>query len=346
MGNLLAYSGTTTKIRAIKSRLLTDADYRELANMSSVTEALAWLKKHSAYRDLFANVDEFSLHRGDIEKMLTNAIYTDFRKIYCFSPVEQRKFLDLYFHRYEVTILKTCMRMVFDHRDVTLNLKIFEEFFQKHSDINLQKISASRTIHEFVENLKGSIYYHALHRLSDIKDPTLWDYEMAMDLFYFRWLFRSGAKGIPKSQLGHFQEAYGTKMDLLNVCWIYRSRHYFHMSDTEVYAHLIPVEHHLHTGDIRSLVEALDQDAFAAAISQTYYGKHYENYSVQNLEEAYHQIRQQVQHKAAARDPYSIATVISYLYDKEREIDKITTVLECVRYGLGQAETLKYINIK
>lgn len=343
MGNLLAYSGTTTKIRAIRSRLLTSENYRELASMPTVTDALAYLKKQPGYRELFADVDESSLHRSDVEKMLTNAIYSDFQSIYRFSPVGQRKFLDLYFHRYEVTILKTCLRMVFDHRDVSLDLKIFEDFFQKHSDISLRKISESRTIEEFVENLKGSIYYDGLSRLSNIHNPTLWDYEMAMDLFYFNWFFKTGEKAMKKGQLLLFKEAYGTKMDLLNIMWIYRSRHYFHMENADIYAHIIPVQLHLKRADIKAMVEADNQEAFSAAVEHTWYGKRFEDFSAEHLQETYSQIRQQVQHKSAAREPYSVATVISYLYDKEHEIDKITTVLECVRYGLSQEETLKYI---
>lgn len=343
MGNLLAYSGTTTKIRAIRSRLLTSENYRELASMPTVTDALAYLKRQPGYRELFANVDESSLHRSDIEKMLTNAIYRDFQNIYRFSPVGQRTFLELYFHRYEVTILKTCLRMVFDNRDVALDLKIFEDFFQRHSDISLRKISESRTIEEFVANLKGSIYYDALERLSTIKNPTLWDYEMAMDLFYFNWFFTTGEKALKKNQLLHFKEAYGTKMDLLNIMWIYRSKHFFHMASADIYANLIPVMYHLRKADISAMAESENPETFSAAVRHTWYGKRFEDFSAEHLSETYSQIRQQVQHKSAAKDPYSVATVISYLYDKEHEIDKITTVLECVRYGLPQEETLKYI---
>ena len=50
--------------------------------------------------------------------MLTNALYTDFQSIYRFATIHQRKILDLYFRRYEIGLLKTCMRMVFDNRDV------------------------------------------------------------------------------------------------------------------------------------------------------------------------------------------------------------------------------------
>lgn len=40
MGSLLSYSGLTTKIRAMQSRLLTDDQYRELAELKSVPQAV------------------------------------------------------------------------------------------------------------------------------------------------------------------------------------------------------------------------------------------------------------------------------------------------------------------
>ena len=43
------------------------------------------------------------------------------------------------------------------------------------------------------------------------------------------------------------------------------------------------------------------------------------------------------------RDRYSVATMVSYLYEKEHEVDRLTTILECVRYGLPQDEIAKYI---
>lgn len=346
MGNLLAYSGTTTKIRAIRSRLLSIDNYRELASMHNVPEALAYLKKQPAYEGIFEGVDEGALHRNEIEKMLTNAIYIDFQKIYRFATVKQRRFLDLYFHRYEIQALKTCMRMVFDHRDVTLDLRIFEDFFEKHSDLDLRKLSASRNLEEFMNNLKGSIYYDALNRLSNIQNPTLFDYEMSIDLFYFKWLWNGKDKDkiFNKEERKIFMDAYGVKMDLLNIRWIYRSKKYFHMQAADIYALLIPVQYHLKNQEIQAMVDAPTMDDFNAVIKRTYYGRHYEDYEMDTLDKTYNMIRHQVQRKNARRDPYSVATVISYLFEKEHEIDKLTIALECVRYGLPQNQTLEYMN--
>ena len=35
--------------------------------------------------------------------------------------------------------------------------------------------------------------------------------------------------------------------------------------------------------------------------------------------------------------------IYSYLYHKEHEVDRLTTAVECVRYGLSPAETMDYI---
>ena len=43
MGNLLTYGGLTTKIKAMKSRLIQDEQFREKAGLNSVTSAVEFL---------------------------------------------------------------------------------------------------------------------------------------------------------------------------------------------------------------------------------------------------------------------------------------------------------------
>ena len=159
MGSLLSYSGLTTKIRAMQSRLLTDDQYRELAELKSVPQAVTYLKQQPAYEAILDSLSEEALHRGKIEQLLVNSIYRDFTKIYQFSNMEQRKFLNLYFGRYEVSIMKECLNKIFDHRDVNLDLSLFKPFFDKHSQLDINLLTASRSIEEFVSHLRGTSYY-------------------------------------------------------------------------------------------------------------------------------------------------------------------------------------------
>ena len=69
MGTLLSYSGLSTKIRAMQSRLMTEKQYQEIAQMESVTQVVAYLKRQPGFAKLWADLDESSLHRGEIEKL-------------------------------------------------------------------------------------------------------------------------------------------------------------------------------------------------------------------------------------------------------------------------------------
>lgn len=343
MGQLLAYSGTATKIRAMHSHLFTNEEYEELAQLSTVTEALVYIKQHPGYDNVFNGREESSLHRGEIERMLTNSIYIAFQKIYRFASVHQRKFLSMYFQRYELVVLKSCMRSVFDHRTFDLDLTIFQNFFDQHSKIDISVLASCNTMEEFLNALKDSVYYHCLLRVSETKSPTLWDYEMALDLFYFTSFWKQKDHLLKGKPLQIVTEAYGTKMDLLNIDWIYRSKHFFRMSESEIYAILIPVNYHLKKDDIKRLVEASDVKDFREALAKTYYAVRYHEFGIESMESMYSIIRHKVQRDNARKNPYSIAVIISYLFEKEHEVDRLTTALECIRYGIPPSETLKYI---
>ena len=59
MGTLLSYSGLSTKIRAMQSRLMTEKQYQEIAQMESVTQVVAYLKKQPGFAKLWADSDPY-----------------------------------------------------------------------------------------------------------------------------------------------------------------------------------------------------------------------------------------------------------------------------------------------
>ena len=109
MGSLLSYSGLSTKIRAMQSKLIRESQYQEISQMDSVTQVVAYLKKQPGFSDLWADLDENSLHRGDIEKLLVHTIHQNFAKLYRFANPQQRTFMALYFKRYELSVMKDCL---------------------------------------------------------------------------------------------------------------------------------------------------------------------------------------------------------------------------------------------
>lgn len=344
MGTLLSYSGLSTKIRAMQSKLMSEKQYQEIAQLDSVIQIVAYLKKQPGFSDLWADLDENSLHRGDVEKLLTHTIHQNFAKLYRFANPEQRRFMALYFKRYELSVLKDCLRKVFDEGKAQLDLSLFQDFFDRHSKMNLEKLTSSSTVEELVNNLQGSEYYHPLKKLGTDYQPRIFDYGMALDQYYFANIWSVKEKLFKRRDLEEITKAYGNKFDMLNLQWIFRSKKYYHMDSADIYALLIPVHYRLSKNDIASLVEAPDEAEFRKILDTTYYKKRFPELSPENLEELYTLNLKTILETEARKYPHSVIMIYSYLYHKEHEVDRLTTAVECVRYGLSTAEILDYIH--
>ena len=116
------------------------------------------------------------------------------------------------------------------------------------------------------------------------------------------------------------------------------------MTAADIYALLIPVNYKLHKKDIAALVESETMTAFESLLDRTYYGRRYEKLNSHTLEEMYSSIMKHVLSGESKADPYSVSTIYCYLYHKEHEIDRLTTVLECIRYSIPPEDTMRYIS--
>lgn len=344
MTGLLAYSGITTKVRAKESRLLSEEDLREMAALETVSEALDYLKHRSSYQNIWDGCEERDMHRGAIEQRLLLSKYQDFSSLYRFSSISQRKFLDLYFLHYEIAVLKRCLRCILDHRNMDLDLSLFQDFFEKHSRLDLTGISLAETVDDLISHLKGSVFYDLLADLSDTPGVTLVDYELKMDLLYFRTMWKS-LKKLSKQEENILIQCFGSKLDMLNIQWIYRSKKYYRLSSSQIYALLIPLHYKLKPEDVTKLTESSDLNEFFQNLRSTYYG----SLSLTDLNETpdleylYEKVLNRIHRLTSRRQPYSIAALNSYLYFKELEIQKIITVIEGIRYGLDADTICSYV---
>ena len=186
MGGVLSYSGLSTKIRAMQSRLTTMDQFEEILQLSDVTQVAAYLKRMPEYSSRWDALDENTLHRGQIEKLLKKSIFQNFSRIYHFANPEQRKFLDLYSKRYEIRVLKEVMTNIFDHRDTDpVDVSPYREFFRLHSNIDVDRITTCSTMEELISCLKGNEFYIPLSKIQEHETALLFDYGMALDLYYF-----------------------------------------------------------------------------------------------------------------------------------------------------------------
>ena len=170
-GNLVAYSGMTTKIRAMKNKLLSPEQYEEITHFTTVAELISFLQTTPAYGEVLASMDPALAHRGEVESRMTFSTYSDFSKIYHFAGNSQKKYLEYYFMKYEISILKACMRNIMDSRS-NANPVLTDKHFKRHTKINIDKLVLSNTIEEFVDNLSGTLYEKPLREVLKLDNPV------------------------------------------------------------------------------------------------------------------------------------------------------------------------------
>ena len=339
---LLAYSGITTKVRAMESRLLKPEQFRELAEQEDVRSAADYLKEQPAYAEVFDGLDDTKLHRGYIEQILTQSEYRDFTRLYRFSSMKQRKFLDLYFKHYEVEVIKKLLRHMLGGREGQTDLSMFQGFFEKHSELDLETLCRAKNFSEFTEALEGTVYGKLLSQMQEKGQTGLFDCELKLDLFYFQLLWKLRNKLLSRTERKILDDCFGSRLDLLNIQWICRARSFYRLSQAEIYALLIPVHYRLRADKVKLLVEAEDDAKFFAVLRETPYGKQEELQTGQmpDIQLLSNQMLNRIYGRTGHRYPHSPAVLDSYLYRKELEMRKIVTALEGIRYGLPASEIM------
>lgn len=344
MGSVLSYSGLSTKIRAMQSRLISEEQFQEIIQLPNVPQVASYLKRTPEYAQAWSSIDENDLHRGQIEKLLKKSIFGNFSRIYHFANPEQRKFLELYAKRYEIRVLKEVMTNLFDHRNTDpVDISPYRDFFRLHSNLDVDRLVSCTTMEEFIGALKGNEFYGPLSRIQEHEKALLFDYGMALDLYYFTQIWNVRKKLFQGNDLDEVTKAYGEKFDMLNLQFIQRSKRYFGMDSASVYALLIPMNYKLKKEEINALVESTTYEEARQIFRRTYYGQKYEQLTVANLEEFYNYILRDTLEREARKDPYSVAIIYSYLYHKEHEVNRLTIAIECVRYGVAPDEAMRYI---
>ena len=236
------------------------------------------------------------------------------------------------------------MTNIFDHRDTDpVDVSPYREFFRLHSNIDVDRITTCSTMEELISCLKGNEFYIPLSKIQEHETALLFDYGMALDLYYFTQIWNIRKKLFKGKDLEEITCTYGEKFDMLNLQFIQRSKRYYNMDSASIYALLIPVNYKLKKEEITALVEAPSYEEGRRIFQKTWYGNKYEQLTVANLEEFYNHIHRSILEKESHRNPYSVAVIYSYLYNKEHEVNRLTIAIECVRYGVQHDEAMRYI---
>jgi len=334
------FSAVNTKTRVLKSRLLSNRDYINLMQLDNVNEQIDYLKNNTVYGKVLEDVDELDYDIQRIEINLKRYLIIQMEKIIRYFTGEYKEFYKTLLLRYEIEDLKLYLRAI-ERKEEIPNVACF---FLNHSTFNCNKLQNVGNLGEFIDGLKGTIYYDILAPYKDEEGPkTIFYMEMNLDRLYFNQL-KAKCKKLRKADREAFEYTLGENIDLLNIEWIYRGIKFYNLLPEELINYLLPHGLEFNYKDLKKMCYS-DIDTLKEIVLKSKYSflfdtkKDVELFMERRIERyLYFKFK-----SLFKKGHLNILITIAYFHLLEFEIRDIISMLEAKRYGFTLEDTINYL---
>ncbi len=334
-----------TKLKFMKSNLFKQYDYVLLSQTKDIKEITNRLKKDISYNKFVSELDEKNLHRSDIERKLFLSLRSDFKKIYKFVfSFGVKKYLDVFFLKYEVYILKLVLCMIYDKRELKYNLSELDYIIGSKLKIDVNKLRDSENVEQFIFGLRGTEFFEFMNKCYQ-ETKSLFELEMKLDLYYYLKLDKTINKYLNGNDKFILKKINGIEVDLVNISTIYRIKKYYKVANEKIWGYLIPSGYKLKKDDIAKLLGAKDLSDMENMICNSYYGRWFKKESFNNIEKVIYDCLSEIYYRIYLNSNDGIFGVIYYFYLKKLEINNITSLIEGIRYKLLPDKIMDHIFI-
>lgn len=329
---LLAYSGLVTKTKAMHGGLLSEEELIRLSEYETVEEIITFLREYGSYAPIYQSHEEIA-HRAQVEAVIDDSLYSDYGKLYRFANGQQRRGLEIIFLRYEINVLKNCLKSVCQGEGEK-NLSYLNLFFAEHAGFDTEAVTEAKNMTELLQALSGTGYEAFFRRLQEHPDMTYADYAIQLDILYYRLAWKRKDKLKERGMREIYTKVLGTEIDWQNIMWMYRSKRFYGRKTADIYADMIPIRYRLKKAEQKELLETENLEEFVQILGRCAYFTERDAVVKLGDEITFRRIMDQTYRKVCQKYPMSLASILMYLYEKENEIDVLTTILEGVRYRI------------
>lgn len=340
--SIAKYGDLSTKIRAMKGKMLKEIDYDNLMNKANVKEIALYLKNHTYYKKALEDLDENDVHRGRLEVLLYRDVVRDALKIAKHLTGQEKRVYRYIYRRLEIEDVKKMLRYL--HMGKSLEEVDRQTLFiSRYSRIDFNKSLLATTIPELVESLSGTKFHTVLSPLIT-KDGSMDVFfaEMVLDLYYFQ----KTTKQVKKMDRGRDKELlevlFGHEADIANIFWIYRTKRFYDLNRELVIRYLVPLTYKLNKDVLKEMVDARNVDELVGIVNKTFYGRIMDLASGKS-ELQYLKYMHRIQQRNMRFEPFTIAPIIGYMYLKEQEVRNITNIVEGIRYSVEPDAIREYL---
>jgi V/A-type H+-transporting ATPase subunit C len=351
----------SAKARVRRASLLQSKDFQLFLERRSAGEVAVQLGR-SAYAPLLKNFALEDMRRAELEFLLNVSILMEGTAFRHYAGLRDKKLLDLWLESFDIGLLKSHLRAKLgtgkweEHLSPDRIIDLVSDFHLTLVDQN--KLFKANTLKDIIAAIKSAPLRAAVTEAIPSGRENLdlaaggTDFQnivfavgMILDRGYFDALYTAVAN-LGGGEGRMLRMLVGTRVDLMNLYWIYRARRFFGMSPE---ASLTLIMKNRYRADFTLLRKAASATplTLAAALTGTPYAQVFDagNFDAGNMDTALREVAMESNiHRflrAAAERVFltgapGFQNVAAYLMLKELEVRDLVTVVEMVRYGFDR----------
>jgi V/A-type H+-transporting ATPase subunit C len=232
------------KSKAMYGNFLKASDYHRLMKMSSISEVVSYLKKHPFYEYILKDINEKSVHRGQLELLIKKNNFDRILKLIHSIYSKDKSYYELSIIKQESDLILSVLRTLINDDDLDSIKGRFPYFFEAYTDIDLTKLMSAESLDELLDALATSDYLEIIkpYYVKDKKMIRYLDIEYKLEMYYYDQAFKrinQNYKGTLKKDLN---DLFYTRIELQNLIKIYRLKK-FYQSDPLTIKNLLVLDH-------------------------------------------------------------------------------------------------------
>lgn len=247
-----------TKIKAMYGKRIDTKQLIELSQCTSVASITSYLKNSTNYSKVLENVNENSVHRGQLENLLKQQIFNNYEKIYHYSNKHNETIFKLIIEEFEILeILKIILLL--NAKNIKSYIAKLSGYLIKKCNINLINLAKVKTYENLLDILKQTQYYKILNKLKPKDSEEKINYvacEHELFVQFFNKTFETIEKKLKKSEKNELNNIIKLKIDYLNICIIYREKILFNSPVERIKKRIFPFHKILNKEKIDILINS------------------------------------------------------------------------------------------
>ena len=342
-----ATNAISTESRAKFGKCLNEKNYTDLTQMSTLQEVVSYLKQHTWYESVLANVKESAVHRGNLEKMLYAAIRRQICDLCDFDRSVGSNSFRFVDYVEEIRLILCYTRYVLSD-----NVKNFIFDFSFDADYKTEALYKKIIGCETLKDVGNVLLLTPFKSVVPMYFSESFDYPIVEAQLYriaFSYGFKTFQKDFSGDELSQMMELLGFYTEIKDLLMLSRALRF--PSDDEFRADRLLIGRRCYLNDrtLKLLYGASSKNEFIEILSNTPYKKYLKRFGTDDLELTLQKALLVRCLKNIHFSPYAGVVLLSFIFILNTEYSDIATVIEGVRYHFSQDEILShliYYNIK